>query len=83
MRTYTVQVTEIFAVHCSEDKVAVFLTVRDETEWSEPAGELLEWDDTIWWIGSDDLVRTVSADYRSMWLTLHQVNDLSISIEDH
>ena len=83
MRTYTVQVTEIFAVHCSEDEVAVFFAVRDETEWSKPTGKLLEWDHTIWWIGSDNLVRTVGTYDWSMWFTLHQVNDLSISIENH
>ena len=83
VRTYGIQVTEVLAVHCSEDEVAVFFTVRDETERSEPRSKLLKWNDTVWWICSNNLIRTVRAYHWRMWLTLHEINDLSVSIEDH
>ena len=83
MRTYTVQVTEIFAVHRSEYKVAIFFTVTDKTKWSKPTSKLLEWNDTIWWICSNDLVRTIGTNNWSVWFALHQVNDLSISVKHH
>ena len=74
---------DVAIVKGTEDEVPIFLAVWNETEWSKPAGELLEWDHTIWWIGSNNLVGTVGTYDWSVWFTLHQVNDLSISIENH
>jgi hypothetical protein len=83
MRTYGIQVTEVLAIHCSENEVAVFFAIGDKTEWSEPRGKFLEWNNTVWWIGSNNLIRTICAEYGSMWFTLHQIYNLPISIKYH
>jgi hypothetical protein len=83
MGTYAVQVTEVFAIHRSENEVTVFFAVRDETKRSKPAGKFLEWNNSIWWICTNDFIRAISTNYWSVWLTLHQINNLSIPIEDH
>lgn len=83
MRTYTVQITEIFAIESSKDEVAVFFTVRDKSEWGKPAGEFLKWNYTIWWVSADDFILRVCANHWSMRFAFHEVYDLSVSLENH
>ena len=77
------QVAEILAVKCSENKVTVLLTVGNESKRGKISRKLFDWNNTIWWICTDDFLLAVCAEHRGMWLGLHLIQNLSIPKEEH
>jgi hypothetical protein len=78
-----VQIAEVFAIKSSKNKVAILFVVGDETQWSKVSTELLDWNDTVWWISANNPLRAAGADDGGMRLALHLVKDLPISEEKH
>ena len=81
MARHRVEVAEVLAVKSSVDVVAVFLVVRNKTQWSEEGRKLFDWNDTVWREAAYDSVMVGSAQDRGVGLGFEQVQNLSVSEE--
>ena len=82
MRVDWSHVTDIFAVECSENVIAVLFWIRNEADWCEVRRELLDWDYSVWRVNTNYSLSWTGANYRGMRLGFHLVKDLTISKED-
>lgn len=83
VRRDSLQVTNIFAVESSENEVNFLFLVTDVAERSEVATEMLNWDNTTWWVHTDWLIMGSIRNKGCIWLGTKCIENLSVAEEHH